>query len=110
MDLVRSPDLGLAPIETIDSVQAGEQVDAFWTVFILDKMWVVALGAASSITDQITGGTPISTPWPLSMEAYEKVRSVYFVLICHLTLVVYSPRAKGQHSTMVHPHFKAFYP
>ncbi|KAF7792786.1 hypothetical protein EIP86_003885 [Pleurotus ostreatoroseus] len=72
MDLVRSPDLGLAPIETIDSVQAGEQVDAFWTVFILDKMWAVALGAASSITDQITGGTPISTPWPLSMEAYEK--------------------------------------
>ncbi|KAJ3558426.1 hypothetical protein NM688_g927 [Phlebia brevispora] len=73
MDLVRYPDLGLSAIDVGDAVQAGELVNAFWTVFILDKLWAVALGASSSITDHISG-VPISTPWPLSMEAYEEVR------------------------------------
>lgn len=76
MDLVRSPDLGLVSIRTADALQAGERVNAFWTVYILDKTWAVALGTPSSITEQISGGMAISTPWPLAMDVYEQVRIV----------------------------------
>ena len=73
MDLVAAPDLGLGSAGT-DPIQAGERVNAFWSVYILDKTWTVATGTPSSITDQVLGGMAISTPWPLSMEMYEQVR------------------------------------
>ena len=73
MDLVASQDLGLASVGSADPVQTGERINAFWTVYILDKLWAGALSAPSSITDQVPGGMPLSTPWGLSMEMYEQV-------------------------------------
>ncbi len=69
MDLVRSSDLGFTPSEPGDAIHTGEKIGAFWSVYILDKTWAVALGAPSSISDNVR----VSTPLPLTMEAYEQV-------------------------------------
>ncbi|KAI0792128.1 hypothetical protein C8Q75DRAFT_805167 [Abortiporus biennis] len=54
----------------IDQIQEGERINAFWTVYILDKCWSVALGSPSSINEDGVYATQIDTPWPLSMEGY----------------------------------------
>ncbi|KAH9949952.1 hypothetical protein B0H21DRAFT_725428 [Amylocystis lapponica] len=54
---------------TSDSLEEGERINAFWTVYILDKSWAVALDTPSYISTN--SGTHIDTPWPLDMEDYE---------------------------------------
>ncbi|GBE87925.1 hypothetical protein SCP_1201510 [Sparassis crispa] len=51
-----------------DAVEEGERVNAFWTVYLLDKSWTVPLGSPS----HINGGADLNIPWPLEMENYEE--------------------------------------
>lgn len=57
-----------------DAIEEGERINAFWTVFILDRSWAVALGSAPGLTDDDATGTQIDIPWPLDMASYENVR------------------------------------
>lgn len=68
---VEFPAFSLPPPE--DAIQEGERINAFWSVYMLDKGWAVALNSNSSISDEGPGRTEIHTPWPAPMEAYEAV-------------------------------------
>lgn len=61
------PDLGSAAAD--NAVQVGERINAFWTVYVLDKMWAVVTDTPPSIGDHLS----VTTPWPLGMESYEQV-------------------------------------
>ena len=67
---------GLPPPE--DPIQVGERVNAFWTVHSLYKTWAVALESPSAVwAGEGSFGAQVEIPWPLSMDACEKVRSSY---------------------------------
>ncbi|TFY66228.1 hypothetical protein EVG20_g4864 [Dentipellis fragilis] len=55
-----------------DQVEEGERINAFWTVFALDRTWAVVFGAPTVMSDSEAFGTQIDTPWPLDMETYER--------------------------------------
>ena len=57
-----------------DTIDEGERIHGFWTVFILDKCWSVSLRSPSNLTDSDILGTRIDTPWPLDPHDYEQVR------------------------------------
>ncbi|KAI0676078.1 hypothetical protein C8Q78DRAFT_1104482 [Trametes maxima] len=54
----------------VDTLEEGERINGFWTVFILDRCWAVATGSAPAFTDSESAGTQIDTPWPLDLAAY----------------------------------------
>ena len=57
-----------------DAMEEGERIHAWWTAFVLDKSWVVALGSPSIIVEeQDNSATRIDTPWPMSLEHYGQV-------------------------------------
>ncbi|CAL1714576.1 unnamed protein product [Somion occarium] len=68
-DMSMSP-LGFTLPPPRDALEEGERIHAWWTTFILDKCWVVALGSPSTITEDDNSSTRIDTPWPLELEAY----------------------------------------
>ncbi|KAH9940808.1 uncharacterized protein BXZ73DRAFT_98636 [Epithele typhae] len=53
-----------------DTLEEGERINGFWTVFILDRCWAVATGLAPAITDDDALGTQIDTPWPMDLAMY----------------------------------------
>ncbi|CDO73351.1 hypothetical protein BN946_scf185008.g114 [Trametes cinnabarina] len=53
-----------------DTLEEGERINGFWTVFILDRCWAVATGSAPAFTDDEANGTRIDTPWPLELASY----------------------------------------
>ncbi|EIM80995.1 uncharacterized protein STEHIDRAFT_134710 [Stereum hirsutum FP-91666 SS1] len=57
--------------EPIDSVEEGERLDAFWTVFTMDRAWAVVLHSPTIISDDDHVGAQVDSPWPLDMESYE---------------------------------------
>lgn len=60
-----------------DPIEEGERIHAWWTTFILDKCWVVALGSPSTILeDDNNTNTRIDAPWPLDLEKYGTVRFI----------------------------------
>lgn len=68
----------------LDSVEEGERIRAFWTVFILDQSWAVALGAPPNVAYPADApGAQIDTPWPLAIRDYEQVR-IPLSIGCHL--------------------------
>jgi hypothetical protein len=61
-----------------DSIEEGERIHGYWTGFILDKCWAVALGSIPNMicpTDNV--GSQVDTPWPLEMIEYEQASSIY---------------------------------
>lgn len=54
----------------IDAIEAGERVNAFWTVFWMERCWSVAQGIQSMM---FTQDNLTSVPWPLNMSDYEEV-------------------------------------
>ena len=70
-----------------DHIDEAERVYAWWTTFILDKSWVVALSAPAMINETQEPNTVIDTPWPLTLDKYAQVSSpqlysVYALLTC----------------------------
>ncbi|EKM50061.1 uncharacterized protein PHACADRAFT_188424 [Phanerochaete carnosa HHB-10118-sp] len=53
-----------------DPVDEAERIYAWWTTFVLDKSWVVALSAPAMISETQEPGTVIHTPWPLTVDEY----------------------------------------
>lgn len=51
----------------------GERLDAFWTVFTMDRAWAVVLHSPTIISDDDHVGAQVDSPWPLDMESYENV-------------------------------------
>ncbi|OCH96258.1 hypothetical protein OBBRIDRAFT_229314 [Obba rivulosa] len=71
--------VGLGAIEyrlspPADDIEEGERINAFWTVFSLERIWAVTLGTASAFTDDDSMGTQIDIPWPLDMAGYQNRR------------------------------------
>ncbi|KZT10441.1 uncharacterized protein LAESUDRAFT_755949 [Laetiporus sulphureus 93-53] len=52
-----------------DAVEEGERINAFWSVFVLDKSWAVVVGSPSHFDGP--PGAQVDTPWPLDIEKYE---------------------------------------
>lgn len=59
----------------VDEIDEGERINAFWTVFVLDRCWTVWMQSPSVLIDETSATTQIDTPWPLDMAGYEQVRS-----------------------------------
>lgn len=63
---------------TEDGIAEGEKINAFWTVFALDREWADVSGTPSPLYGQ--GSSPftieaIDTPWPLDTGDYDAVSS-----------------------------------
>lgn len=58
----------------------GERLDAFWTVFTMDRTWAVVLQSPTIISDDDHVGAQIDSPWPLDMESYENVSTPCYSL------------------------------
>ena len=56
-----------------DSIEEGERIRAFWTVFALDRYWSVWTQSSSVFIMPPTTMTQVDTPWPLEMVGYEQV-------------------------------------
>ena len=59
--------------EPHDQIEEGERINAFWTTFLMDRCWAIALQTPTIISDSDVYGAQIDTPWPLEMETYERV-------------------------------------
>ena len=76
----RSSAIGFGPSGTTpmqrsrNSVEEGERIGAFWTVFTLYRNIASAVNPASEICGVFdTPGLQIDTPWPLDMDSYKEV-------------------------------------
>lgn len=56
-----------------DPVDEGERINAFWSVFLNDRCWGVAMNVPSGMPDQKAPNARIDAPWPLDMTQYERV-------------------------------------
>jgi hypothetical protein len=61
------------PAEALGQIDEGERVNAFWTIFSLEKIWGVALGYPLGRSGG-GNGVHIQPPWSLAMDHCEKVR------------------------------------
>ena len=57
-----------------DPVEEGERINAFWSVFLNDRCWGVAMNVPSGLPDQKAANARIDVPWPLDMAQYERAR------------------------------------
>ena len=58
-----------------DSIELGERVNLFWSVYALDRCWSVALGCAPVIPDYPVSGATVRSPIPISLDNCNHVRS-----------------------------------
>jgi hypothetical protein len=79
-NLFAAPALGLSSDTPIslhppqDSIEEGERINGFWTVFMLHKYITVALEPPSSVCGALEApGMQLDTPWPLDMSEYSEV-------------------------------------
>ena len=56
-----------------DATEEGERINAFWTVFVLDRCWSVWMQSPSVLIDETSASTQVDTPWPLDLIGYEQV-------------------------------------
>jgi hypothetical protein len=78
--LFAAPAIGLssdAPISLPspqNSIEEGERINGFWTVFMLHKYITVALEPPSSVCGALEApGIQLDTPWPLDISSYSGV-------------------------------------
>lgn len=90
LDLLSMGHLGFSLPPPKDALEEGERVHAWWTTYILDKAWVVALASPSAISDDINATTRIDTPWPVDLDKYDQVHSSLKVLSCECLLTDYT--------------------
>lgn len=68
------------PGTTADQVEEGERINAFWSVYLNDACWGVAMNVPSGMPDQKATNARIDAPWPLDMAQYERVRIFIFYI------------------------------
>ncbi|KAH8105306.1 hypothetical protein BXZ70DRAFT_920252 [Cristinia sonorae] len=69
LDLVDMSQYVPPPESTLDE---GERIHCFWTVYSLDKVWAMAVDRQSFIVDDGSPSGTVETPWPLSMKEFEE--------------------------------------
>ncbi|KZT69879.1 hypothetical protein DAEQUDRAFT_765192 [Daedalea quercina L-15889] len=65
-------DTSQPPDQPLDRIDEGERINAFWTVFMLDRAWSVATRLPSQL-DGKDSGLSLDIPWPLDAEEYDRV-------------------------------------
>ncbi|KAL0065433.1 hypothetical protein AAF712_007497 [Marasmius tenuissimus] len=65
---------GSTPLpEPRDTLEEGERINAFWTVFTLYRNLAAAVNSASDVCGVFDApGMQVDTPWPLDMESYKE--------------------------------------
>ena len=66
-----------------DAIEEGERINAFWTVYALDKEWADVSGSPSLHDAEYQSPLTldiIDTPWPLDTETYEAVSNEFVSL------------------------------
>lgn len=80
--VISGNDLQMPPPRS--AIELGERISIFWSAFILDRCWSVALGCPPSLLDDSPPASGITTPLQMKMEEYESVRclviSFYWVM------------------------------
>ncbi|KAI5123184.1 hypothetical protein M0805_003951 [Coniferiporia weirii] len=61
----------------LDAIEEGERIAVFWRVFCLDRQWAIVQGRPSSLRLDGDRKVAITTPWPVSPEAYEQGSAAY---------------------------------
>lgn len=84
----------LAP--PVDALEEGERINAFWSVFILDKSWSVRAGSTSHFNG--SPGAQVDTPWPLQIEDYTQVGISDAILVRRSSLQ--APPQRGMPATL----------
>lgn len=56
-----------------DAMELGERINVFWSAYLLDRCWSVALGSPPSLLDERPPSLTISSPLPRLMEEYATV-------------------------------------
>ena len=72
---VTTSDLMMPPARS--AIELGERIRVFWSAFLLDRCWSVALGCPPSLLDEHPPAMSISTPLPRMADDYENVSSSY---------------------------------
>ncbi|KZT10443.1 uncharacterized protein LAESUDRAFT_425502 [Laetiporus sulphureus 93-53] len=52
-----------------DAMEEGERINAFWSVFVLDKSWAATVGSPSHFNG--SHDAQVDTPWPHDIKEYE---------------------------------------
>ncbi|KAI0072826.1 hypothetical protein K474DRAFT_1667317 [Panus rudis PR-1116 ss-1] len=55
----------------VDQIEEGERLYAFWTVYVMDKSWAVALDCESTLVEDGSPATRIEAPWPLASQMFQ---------------------------------------
>ena len=74
-----SPTAAIILPQPVDVIEEGERINAFWTVFVLDRCWTVWMQSPSVLIDETSASTQVDTPWPLDMAGYEQVKSCVYI-------------------------------
>ena len=61
--------------EPRDMIEEGERINVFWSVFNVDRCWMVATRMPTGL-ESVDLANQTDTPWPLEAEDYEKVSPV----------------------------------
>ncbi|KAL4250217.1 hypothetical protein ABKN59_006374 [Abortiporus biennis] len=65
--------IGMSLPPARDMLEEGDRIHAWWTTFILENVWAVALGSPSTLSDADKNTrTAIETPWPLNLSEYNQ--------------------------------------
>ncbi len=86
-----NPPSELAPIETSlppakDTVEEGERINGFWTVFILSNCWSTVDGSPSPFPWPCSSEARVELPWPMDIGSYAQVGALY---VTWQTLLIY---------------------
>ncbi|KAF9018608.1 hypothetical protein BDZ89DRAFT_1073731 [Hymenopellis radicata] len=66
-----APSHALALPPPADTVEEGERINGFWTVFILSSCWSAVDGSPSPFPYPSSPDARVDVPWPLDIESYQ---------------------------------------
>jgi Fungal specific transcription factor domain len=70
---IRSTQGPLSSTATVDPIEEGEMINAFWTAYMVEQCWSTALNVPFTLLDTNGANGRIDSPWPLDPVQYEKV-------------------------------------
>ena len=60
----------LNPTIENDSIDEGERLQAFWTIYVMDKTWAMALESEPLLVEDGSPASRIEAPWPPVMDPH----------------------------------------
>lgn len=90
------------PAAPRDAAEEQEGIDVFWTAFVMDRCWSVALGS-SAVLSEDSPATQIDTPWPRGPDVHGQVAFHIIAPCVLLTGLLQGNSARNQvHGRPVH--------